>query len=387
MNDNFATLLNILIHRYPPLVFIIMSEPISIEVVLRIVNRQITEHLSWVDLHRLSRTSPQVRDVIINYCAPFEGDNVRILDNRSYSRALSKLTQLPVAARLTIGNMDLSRNAAIASAIDACRRRVTHISYTGEEFGDLLSRLSPAAAGRITSLDLCLYPEFPVKHLDGSHLTGLKRLSFGGQYVVCVAYSFLRSLPCPEQILGIRLANRDIVPEADLLQMGIINAKLIPRSLETYNYPEWRLPFHSRYDHILDEAVLQRFNPAPQIGTLDLTVEKGRVPQTEGKSDTYLKIRVTAAITGKRHRFSTSPVVQDTQEPVYDYRVKADKVCRHSSLIISIMAPQSDSKDVIIDQIIIFVDQVLNKNHNGVTQRYFFGVHNKYYIDVNLRFH
>lgn len=153
-----------------------MSGP-AFEVVLRIANRQITEHLSWDDLLSLSRTSPHVKNVIIHFCAPFEGDNVRMCDGRGtgdgrpaqhYDQALDQLAELPVASRLFISHVPISVNKRIVEAIERCGS-VNHISYINRldhrALTDLVRRLSPAAAARITSLDLISYPP------DGSRLT------------------------------------------------------------------------------------------------------------------------------------------------------------------------------------------------------------------------
>lgn len=104
-----------------------MSEPITLEVVLRIVNRHITEHLRWDDLLRLSRTSLKIKQLIINYCTPFEGDNLRMCFKSTeesqvwgseyrpllYTQALDQLAELPVAARLSIINMPPTVNCSI----------------------------------------------------------------------------------------------------------------------------------------------------------------------------------------------------------------------------------------------------------------------------------
>lgn len=142
------------------------------ELVLRIANRQITEHLSWEDLLWLSRTSPLIKYIIIYCCAPFEGDIVRMCYGRSGdggpsqdpNKALKQLTELPVAARLFLTGIPPNVFGRIAEAIENCGR-INHISFPGGGFVDLIHLLSPTAAGRITSIDLVSTPS------DGSRLT------------------------------------------------------------------------------------------------------------------------------------------------------------------------------------------------------------------------
>lgn len=184
----------------------------SLGVVFRILNRQITEHLSWADLLSLSQAFPTLRYVIIHCCAPFENDTVRMgVEYRSdeddppkhYTRVLKQLKELPVAARLEVYNVPSRAIGRIVKAIKRCGH-VNHISYHGDGFADLIGRLSSSAVGRITRLKLDHVTELP----DGSRLTSLTRLEL--YYCPSVKTNFLASLPCPEKLQIFQHNSRDV---------------------------------------------------------------------------------------------------------------------------------------------------------------------------------
>lgn len=168
-----------------------------------------------------------------------------------------------------------------------------------------------------------------------------------------------------------------------LRQMGYINAKLI-NTREIEDFADWQIPFHSRWDHIVDENNQKPFNPVLRRDTLVLIIEKAKLPQAwyqMRKLDTYLKVYIDS----KSHCIGVSPVVWKTLEPTYGYRLMVTNMRFYSKIIIDVMESRKFLKDATIGQVIINADRGIYLN--GFTLRHNFKERdNKHYLDVNLRY-